>query len=202
MSTETGFSSVTFPSLRDTNQQRLEAQARARGHAAGYTEGLRAASVEMKDRLAAREAEHAATVRHGNAKVDRVVALLDAAVRVLNERSLPLLADVQGTLVAAAVDLAEAILGYELSDGENSARSALARALDQADPALVHTVRMHPADLAVLDAATRAQAGVEFAPDASLERGDALTQFPDGYLDARIETALARAKAALLGEDQ
>jgi flagellar assembly protein FliH len=37
-------------------------------------------------------------------------------------------------------------------------------------------------------------------PDLSLARGDAIAEYPDGELDARIGSALARARAALAGE--
>jgi len=56
---------------------------------------------------------------------------------------------------------------------------------------------MNPADLATLGPDVLAAAGVTFTPDATLARGDAMTQFPDGYLDARIGSALARVKAAI-----
>jgi flagellar assembly protein FliH len=46
----------------------------------------------------------------------------------------------------------------------------------------------------------RAAAGVELSPDASIARGDAVADLPVGYLDARIGTAVARARAAILGE--
>jgi flagellar assembly protein FliH len=46
----------------------------------------------------------------------------------------------------------------------------------------------------------RAAAGVLFSADASIARGDAIAMLPFGYLDARIATAVARARAAILGD--
>jgi flagellar assembly protein FliH len=61
---------------------------------------------------------------------------------------------------------------------------------------------MNPADIAVLAAQGVTQGiGVELVPDSSLKRGDAMAQYPEGWLDARLGTALARACTALL-EDQ
>ena len=60
---------------------------------------------------------------------------------------------------------------------------------------------MHPRDLAALTAAGRQAGdlvGVELVPDASLSPGDAVSTFEGGFFDARIETAFARAQAALL----
>ncbi|WP_166789750.1 FliH/SctL family protein [Cryobacterium fucosi] len=199
MSSDAGFSTLSFPTLRDVNRDLGHEQSRARGHAAGYAAGLRAAADEIDARAARLDAEHAAAVRHGQARVDHAVAMLGAAAVALDERTIPVLRDAENTLVTTALDLAEAIIGHELDDAEKSARFALGRALNHTTAVQPHSVRMNPDDLAVLDESTRAQAGVEFAADPSLARGDAITEFPDGFLDARIGTALARAKAVLQG---
>lgn len=199
MSTEARFSPMNYPSLRGSNQDRLEAQGHTRGHSAGYAAGMQAAAAEAERQRARIEAEHDAVVRHGQAKVDRTVAVLNDAVRALNLRTAPVLVEAHDTLAAAAIELAETIICFELADGDASAQSALTRALADVDEKTVQTVRMNPADVAALDVEVRERSGVKFTPDASLGRGDAVTEFPDGYLDARIRTALARAKTALLG---
>jgi len=61
----------------------------------------------------------------------------------------------------------------------------------------VQVVRLNPSDLAALDPSTIEAAGVALAADPSLARGDAVTEFSNGFLDARISTALARARAAI-----
>lgn len=200
MSTDREFLPVTFPALRSAGKEPFEAQSRASGHAAGYAAGLRAASSELAERTARLDAEHEAAVVHGRARVERAVAMLGAAARALDERTLPLIERSQDALATAAIELAEAILGSELSRHEDSARTAMTRALAQADPSSVRVVRMNPVDLAGLDEDTIAATGVLFAPDDSLDRGDAVTEFEVGYLDARISSALARAKAAISGE--
>jgi flagellar assembly protein FliH len=197
----TPFSALTFPSLRDEGSSGDESS-RARGHAAGYTAGLRAAAADVEARIARNDAEHAAAVLHQQARVGRAVALLGAAATALHERTVPVLQEAEDTLVATAVELAEAILGHELGDADTSARSALRRALisgadDVSGTGRPHAVRMNPHDLALIDLVTRADAGVDFIADLTLARGDAMAEFPDGFLDARIGTALARAKAAL-----
>jgi len=203
MSTEAQFSPMSFPPLRDNRHERAEEQARARGHAAGYAAGyaagLRAAAAEVKEQKARLQAEHEAVVQNGRLRVERAIQALNAAASALQQRTAPVLAEAQDTLAAAAMDLAEAVLGCELADGSRSARAALSRALTGVDTATVQTVRMHPVDLSLLEPEVRRQAGVQFVPDATLERGDAVTEFADGYLDAKIGSALARAKAALRG---
>jgi flagellar assembly protein FliH len=83
-----------------------------------------------------------------------------------------------------------------------TARAAVARALAVTDPGDVVTVRLHPADLAQLDAATldSVVADVAFVADASLARGDAEAELRVGQVDARLGTALDRARTALLGD--
>ncbi|WP_349899725.1 FliH/SctL family protein [Parafrigoribacterium soli] len=204
MSIDSGFAALTFPALKHPNQDAMDAQARTRGHAAGYASGLRAAAREAEARVVELNAETTAMLNVRNAQLDAALAALDTAARQLHDRAIPTIEQAQDVLVSSAIELAEAILGYELADGPRSARAALARVLEHADPKMLLTVRMHPADIAELDGtapdAAHSASGVEIVADASLERGDALGDFADGYLDARIRTALDRARAALLGE--
>ena len=200
MSTDTGFGRMAFPRLRDGEQDRADEQSRAEGHAAGYTEGLRQAAADVARRADEINAAHAENERDGAAQIDHAVSLLGAAARALDERSIPLIQQAEATLVNTSLELAEAILGCELSRTEPSARRALERAMhqpDQLDHSTFHTIRMNPEDLVVLAAQTRALESIRFVADSQLKRGDALTEFSDGFLDARIGTALARARAAL-----
>jgi flagellar assembly protein FliH len=59
-------------------------------------------------------------------------------------------------------------------------------------------VRLHPADLAALGDAVAASS-VPLVADSRLARGDAEVDLPAGLVDARLVTALARARTALLG---
>jgi flagellar assembly protein FliH len=200
MSPDTRFGRMVFPRLRGEEQDRATEQSRAEGHAAGYTEGLRLAAEDVALRAEEMSAEHSENERHFEAQVEHAVRLLAAAARALDERSIPLIQQAEATLVHTSLELAEAILGCELSHTEPSARRALERALhqpDQLDRSEVHTVRMHPEDLVVLGAQTRALESIRFVADSELERGDAITEFSDGFLDARISTAFERARAAL-----
>ena len=201
MSPDTNVMPVVFPILRGSGQARVEAQGEARGHVAGFAAGLRAAQDEVEATMTRLQAAQDELTSRGQDRIDAAIAGLAAAVRTLDEHTIAVLADVQEVIAATAIELAEAIIGRELADGDTSARSALARALSQVAPAVVHVVRMNPADLAALDGSTRDAAGVRFVADATLGRGDAVTEVADGYLDARIGTALARAKAALLGTE-
>ena len=228
---ENDFAALVFPLLgeqsagarrnRDTDRARLDEQWRARGHAAGYTEGLRAAEQAVAERIHRLEAEHAHRLRVDSEQAERMLSVLHTAARALDARTVPVLRDAEDTVLAAAFELAEAIVGHALADEAAAARSALGRAVGAAGGpgagvsagrassggllaapgglGAAHTVRLHPDDLAVLDPAVTAATGVAFVADAGIARGDAVSEFPDGYLDARIGSALDRAKAALGG---
>ena len=200
MSTDTGFGRMAFPRLRDEAQAGADERARAEGHAAGYTEGLRLAAADIARRADEIDAEHADSQRREAAQLSLALSLLAAAARALNERSIPLIQQAEATLVNTSLELAQAILGAELSHTEPSARRALKRALqkpEHIDRNEIHTIRMHPEDLVVLGAQTRALESIRFVGDSRLQRGDAITEFSDGFLDARIGSAFDRAKAAL-----
>jgi len=199
MSTEVPFAAMAFPILRDGARGAASADARARGHSAGYLAGRDAAAALARQSEARREADHAARLGEERERLALAVEALTAAARAFRERTIPVLGDAHGMIAAAAVDIAEAVIGRELSHGPDSARSALDRALAGVDHDLVRVVRLNPADLGVLGAQTIANTGVEFVADPALARGDAVTEFADGHLDARIGTALARVRSELLG---
>jgi flagellar assembly protein FliH len=198
MSSE-NFAAVSFPALRNVNQDAMDAQIRAHGHATGYASGLRAAEVETARRIAELEATHAELLRQEHARIDVAIEALDAAALALHNRIVPTVEQAQNVLAASAIDLAEAIIGNELQDGAGSARAALARALDNAGAQPIHAIRMNPVDVFQLDNANRTATMVEIIPDESIARGDAVADFSDGSLDARIRSALDRARAVLLG---
>jgi flagellar assembly protein FliH len=200
-STDLPFSRAQFPLLKASTDAAAGSLAYAHGHTAGYTSGLRKAAVEAEMRRVQMEAEHAAVLSECEARTGRVLAALASAAAALQAAVVPVLDDAQDALAASALDLAEAILGRELSDTDSSARAALARALADTPSAGVSKVRMHPADLSLLGDTVKETPGVVFTADDSLDRGDAFAEFEAGHLDARIGTALARARAALL-EDQ
>lgn len=200
MSIDASFLPVRFPALRSSTHADGDVRSRASGHAAGYAAGLRAAAADLAAQKTEQEAVVAEAIAEGQARIDVAVAVLNAATAALERRTIPRLQEAQDAIAATAIELAEAIVGSELSSGDASAKSALQRALADVDPALVTVVRLNPADLATLDQDVLRAAGVTFAADASLARGDAITEFTDGYLDARVSAALERARTAILEE--
>ncbi|UYY82195.1 flagellar assembly protein FliH [Arthrobacter sp. YA7-1] len=203
MSTEAGLRRVVFPDIQPATSSRKEDRGYTQGHAAGYAAGIRAAAAEQLGLREQLQAEHRAMLDAGRLAVGHAVRALEAAAAESRQRRGAVLEEAQDVLAAGAMELAEAILGYELNDGANTARAALARALATAsDVQTVTTVRLHPEDLAALTAVdVGSVAGVELKADPALDRGDAIAEYPQGWLDARLGTAVDRAKAALLGND-
>jgi flagellar assembly protein FliH len=198
MSTDTLFSQLSYPNLATTASVDEETErARVRGHAAGYAAGLRAAEAEaaiVAERT--RGEREALRADAATALQSALEALETAAARASGVDAL-VLADADSALAAASIELAEAILQRELADGESSARAAIARALDTVEPDSILTVRLSPIDLAVITAAGLAPSTVALVADVALDRGDAVVTVADGRVDARISSALGRARAQI-----
>lgn len=176
-------------------------QARAAGWSAGWAAGSRAAATAAAtQRQALDDAQRAADLRRAT-QVEAALAVLRRAADAVTARTVPVLAAATAALDDGAVALAQAVLGRELSDADDGARLALARALSLPVEVGVHTVRLNPADLRSLEllgsSAVALPAGVALVADPTLAAGDAVSLFADGFLDARIGTALDRARLAL-----
>lgn len=197
MSTNAQFSLVNFPDLGGSGVEAAEEQARTRGHAAGYAAGLRAAEVALDRERRAEAAERAAVAALAHERAEAHAALLRAAVASINSRTAPVLDEAHQLIAHGAIDLAEAIIGIELSDAPRAARAAVTRALRDVDPAVVLVVRMNPSTLAALEDDCVVE-GISYVADPSIAPGDAVTDFAEGYLDARISSAIARARTALI----
>jgi flagellar assembly protein FliH len=196
----TRFAPTTFPTLSTAlTQQHLEA-ARARGYSAGYAEGTHKADRDYAARSADLEVTLAAEIEFGRARAARVLAILNAAVASLTARLEPSLQEAEETFLAASIELAEAILGVELQDHAASARAAVLRILRTPHTAHIIAVRLNPDDLQVVRLDAGLPAGVDLIPDESITRGDAVAELAAGILDARISTALRRAREELSGQ--
>ncbi|QSZ47884.1 FliH/SctL family protein [Arthrobacter sp. D5-1] len=203
MSTE-HFTRVTFPAIGGPERSTETDRGFVQGHAAGYAAGIHAAAAEQRQLQERLRTEHEDMLDAGRSAAAHAVQLLQAAAAAAQQRQEVAVDDVQDVLAASAVELAEAILGYELAKGENTAWAALDRALGAQGTGVgrVTAVRLHPGDVAALATSGVVDvAGVELKPDPTLNPGDAVGEYPDGWIDARIGSALERAKQALLGPE-
>ncbi|WP_042216965.1 FliH/SctL family protein, partial [Demequina mangrovi] len=154
-----------------------------------------------------RARERAESARRQSARdaalCDALLAL-GAAVQAWRDRAVPVLAEAEQSVHAAALELAAAVLTHELADGPTAARSVLTRALAMPAELEPSTMRVHPETLVEIERLLEAgeatlPGGVELAADPRLGRGDVLVEHSDGALDARIGAGLDRARAILEG---
>ncbi|HET9143757.1 FliH/SctL family protein [Actinophytocola sp.] len=177
--------------------------ARDEGYAIGWAQGMREAreSTIAARQRAERELEH--TLRQRDERVERAMAAMSAAAGRIREITVQRSEELSELILAAAIDLAEAIVGAELSaDVLGATRTAVARALAQlpAGPAVI--VRLNPEDLAELtDAGDLPPSGaheVTFVADPEVARGDAVAQNKVSTVEATVSGALQRVRAELV----
>lgn len=164
----------------------------------GYEAGLEAGRAEA---LAAGRERVTAELDEVRA---RATALLDSLARCgvqLAEHEHATAQIFAANVAHAAVEVARAVLGRELSDEVVAATAAVDRALSALGRRPGTVVQLHPDDIALLDPAELAE-GLRLEPDAGLQRGDAVAHTDDRTVDARIATALERALAVLDGADE
>ena len=191
-----GFSPVVLPDLSDRGDG-----AESRGFAAGYAEGLRHAADQHRRAETEREARLAAAIAAEQQRTQQAVNALTRAAAALNNHVVPAVEDAEQTLIDTALDLAEAVLGSEVSGGRVSAAQTLRRALDAAGREQVADVRLNPVDLAALDG-TSLPDDVTVTADPALAPGDATATLRHGWFDARICEALDRARTVLNGGER
>lgn len=195
MSTEQAYAPLGLPTLPTAAQTRRDERAAVNGHALGFAAGLRAAAAETAELRARIAREHDEAMAEGKARIDVAVASLESAALALRERAVPTLDSAEAAIIDAALSLAESVIGVELARSDSAALAALARVTAHPDSGTAIAVRMHPDDIAAIPA--EAAVSVPLVPDHSLSRGDAVADFTDGFLDARIESAVSRMRTAL-----
>jgi flagellar assembly protein FliH len=175
-------------------------EARAAGYAAGWAEGRRAAAVAAAAELDRLQADVAMSANRSRVSAEAAVV---AALESWNRRTAPVLDDVADLVVDTALDLAEAIIGRELSavTSRDLGRMALRRALAPLAPGSPVTLRMCPSDLAAIGGPTDTAEGhaVRIVPDERLSPGEAIAEQDGATVDARIQAALDRARTVAKG---
>lgn len=173
------------------------ASARARGFAAGYSEGLRRAEAEFAEAERARLQHWQAAETESAATTRRALAALAAAAEGVRALAVPVVATADDALVEAALALAEAVLQREVAEGHVDAADTLRRVIAATPAGELVSVRMHPDDARAI--AQETGAFPEIVPDPAVAPGDAIAVLRDGWLDARIDAGLERARTVLTG---
>lgn len=160
-------------------------QGLAEGRAAGHREGLETAQAEARRQIEARVADS--------------LDALDVGVADLAGREAVTFAEVEATAVDLAIALAESILDREVATADDPGRDALRRALALAPDHDELVAHLHPDDLEALGEVSDLAPGraLTLVSDPSTRRGGCLVAAGAARLDARIDTALERAREAL-----
>ncbi|MFJ3383043.1 MULTISPECIES: hypothetical protein [unclassified Curtobacterium] len=133
---DTTFERLAFPVVADAGLQARVASAEVRGHAAGYAAGLRAAQAETDALRAELDAVHAHRTAQLEAESARRLAVLGAMTDALVARTVPVLESAEQSVVDAAMELAEAAVGYAIrasrpADGDDTGLGPLAPVPDR-----------------------------------------------------------------------
>lgn len=193
MSIDASFSPYDFPALPG---EQADERAAIRGHAAGYAAGRRQVERELEALREAIELEGTRRAQQGSAEVQSALDALARSAAEFRQREIPTLHAVESAIANAAIELAEAIIGRELSAAADSARAAVERAVHEAG-ATGSAIRLNPEDAAVIAAGGGLAAGLDLVADPSIRRGDAVVDVANGSIDARIASSVARVRAAL-----
>jgi flagellar biosynthesis/type III secretory pathway protein FliH len=172
----------TAPAIDAEELARREADAFARGRAEGYAAGEAAGKARG-------HADALATLAAPQAALRAAVEQLTAA----EQRWLALLAE---NVCALAVGVARHVLDRELTTDPSLVATLAQRAIDEfpLDQALV--LRLHPDDVAAVQAALPPAAlgtrELRLAADAHVARGGCLIEGRERIVDGRVDTALER----------
>ena len=178
---------------------RLRERAHAEGYAAGFAEGSAAAGEVVAQ--AEREArDHLAEVQaRWERRLVSATAAVGAAVRALEEATVPVAEEVRDSVLGAVTTLVEDLLGRELVLATDPGLDAVRRALTLCPVDAPVVVRLHPDDLAEIPpgALTALPETVSVIGDERVERAGAVAETGSQRIDAQIGAALERVQAVL-----
>ncbi len=169
------------------------------GYRDGWDQGFNEARTAVEQ--AADDERDAWLQEQGRRLGSALDALASAVVEFQIRRTLDL-TNLEGRVATAAFDLAAALLGRELELTRSPGRDAVARALALAPPNESLVVRLNPADVETLGSIEDLLPGRRYKvlSDPSIESGGCLLDAKDCQVDARLTTAIARARQAMLDE--
>lgn len=189
---------VTTERALDALAERSRQAARAQGYARGWAEGHRAGEARARaEAEVVAEQRAAAAARHREQERLHLQAL-EAAVLAVRDRLAEACAAVEGHVVEAALQIAEAVVGRELAVAADPGGDAVRRALSvmPADVA-TFTLRLNPEDHAGLDPSVLDPDTVTLVADPAVARGDAVAETDTLVIDASVGAALARVREVL-----
>lgn len=176
--------------------------ARAAGYADGWAQGQRAARLAGQAASDQRAAAEAAEAQRRGAAARRALGAVATAAASLDARHAPALVDLSEVILAAAVEIAEAIVGHEIDHGEHRGMAAVRRATALVPDGGAVTVRLHPDQYDEMVATIGAESvmdgrPVRLRPDPALAAGDSVAVYGPTTVDATVAAAVARVRQEL-----
>lgn len=180
------------PEWDEDRLHELLEQARAEGHAQGLQEGQQQASQQWQQHM---DEYVSGAGREAVQRVDALLSGMDASLKQLQS-------DMAQELLNLACDIARQVVRQELRSQPQALLPVVREALDMlATEGRAATVRLNPADHAVLDEALRAEQGahskVQWVSDAGVAQGDVRVDSGGAQVDAGLDKRWRRAVAAL-----
>ena len=189
---------------------RSRASAEAIGYANGWARGVR----EAKESMAAQAAAAQAEIDRGRSIAAQQITIalsgLAAAAGALEASAAAEAESLEPALMAAAVTIAEALVGHQLRDIDAATRSAMARMVQLAPRDEPTTIRINTTAYAALGeiGISELLAGVDGAsgreltvePDDTLGIGEATARHGATTIDGRLAAGIERIRQELAGQ--
>lgn len=199
---------VADPRLVDPHLEKVveEAKAEAReagyadGHVAGFEDGRAeglALMAKQQEALIEQDAQERAARRE---RLSELLRALEIAVSAALDYQAPRIEEMRDLIATMSVDVAEALVGHHLQVHECAAQDAVMRALTSIPRRASVTLRLNPADVALIADYTDGITDWEITrliPDPAISRGDAAAEAQDLEVEASIADALTRVRAVL-----
>ncbi|HEY2042591.1 MAG TPA: FliH/SctL family protein [Jatrophihabitans sp.] len=198
------FEAAGASSIPDSLLSQSRSQAAAVGYAHGWSQGLR----EARESLLTQQVEaHEANTRFAALREDSLRSALSAIASAADQveaAAAPQSVEIEDQILAAAVEIAQALVGRELLQTDEAARAAVARVLSLAPEREEVRIRINadlyaelgtgelPALLEGINATHGRQVILE--PDVSLAVGDAIGHCGASTIDARLAAGIQRVR--------
>lgn len=138
------------------------------------------------------------------------LAALEAAMEEMHGSQLVWVDNIEKNLMALAVAVARQVVGEHLRADPESIQQLVTRALGRFPLEVPLTIRLNPADLSRISAATLESASndpaagrdVRWRADTLINEGSCVVEGPERMVDGRADKALLRIYQALVTDDQ